>query len=427
MEILKAKKIYICGIGGIGISALARILNEHGIEITGSDIKKTKLTTEMQSENIKIEYDQKEENIKPIFDYFIYTTAISENHPELKKAKELNIPTLTYAEALGNLSENYKLIQVSGTHGKSTTTAMIAKMLLECGKDPTVIIGTLMKELGNKNFRKGNGDLMIIEGCEYKDAFLNYKPEILVFTTIEPDHLDYFKTDENYYNSFVKMALKVGEKGHIVYNEKDEKTKEIIKEAKARKNPWKNKGIKPKVPGNFNKENAAAALEVGDILKLDKTMAKSAIESFSGTWRRMEIKNTKINGPIFIDDYGHHPTEITLTLNAIREENQNKKILCIFQPHQYSRTKNYLKEFANSFASIDKVIITEIYESRDSEQDKKSVSGEILTNAIIKNNVKAKFIKTLPEIGDFLKENANKWDIIITMGAGNINEIYDLL
>lgn len=427
MEILKAKKIYICGVGGIGISALARILNEHKIEIMGSDIKKSNLTADMETENIKIVYEQKEENINKDFDFFIYTTAISNNHPELKKAKELNIPTLSYAEALGNLSQNFKLIQVSGTHGKSTTTAMIAKILLENEKDPTIIIGTLMKELGNKNYKKGNSELMLIEGCEYKDAFLNYNPEILVFTTIEPDHLDYFKTEENYFKSFEIMAQKVAKEGYIVYNEKDEKTKKILIDAKAQKNPWKNKGINPKVPGEFNKENASAALKVAEILKIDEKSAKRSIENFSGTWRRMEIKETKIFGPVFIDDYGHHPTEITLTLNAIREENIDKKILCIFQPHQYSRTKKYFKEFGMSFKAVDEVIVFKIYESRDSEEDKKSVSGKSLTMEIEKNEKKASYIESFEELSDFVKKNANNFDIIITMGAGDINEIYEYL
>ncbi|MDX9970991.1 MAG: Mur ligase family protein [Candidatus Gracilibacteria bacterium] len=426
MEILKAKKIFFCGIGGIGISALARVINENGISVFGSELKKTNLTTEMEGENIKIIYKQTEENISPDFDFFIYTTAIPENHPELKKAKELKIPTLSYAQALGKLSENFKLIQISGTHGKSTTTAMIAKILLENDLDPTIIIGTLMKELGNKNFRKGNSNIMIIEGCEYKDAFLNYTPQILALTKIEPDHLDYFKTEENYYESFKKMAEKVPENGFIVYDNADKNTYDLIKDSKAKKVAWENKNIAPKVPGKFNIENASLALKVAEILNIEEKSRVRSIKEFSGTWRRMEIKDTNLKGPVFIDDYGHHPTEITLTLKAIREQNPNKKILCIFQPHQYSRTKSYLNEFAKSFEDVDQVIITEIYESRDSDEDKKAISGEILNLEINKKTGNSKFIKTIPEVADYLKNNT-KWDVIITMGAGNINEIYDLI
>lgn len=424
MEILKSKKIYICGIGGIGLSALARILNEKGIKIYGSDQTKSDLTKELEKENIKIYYEHNEKNIPEDIDLFLYSTAIPESNSERKYAEQLKIPTLTYAEALGNLSKNYKLIAVAGTHGKSTTTAMISLILKSAKIDPTIVIGTLLKELNNKNYQLGKSDIMLIEACEYKDAFLNYNPEILVLTTIEADHLDYFKTEENYFKSFENFIKKVPENGYIIYNPLDENTKKIIKSSKANKIPWTEENIHPKVPGNFNVQNANAALKVAEILKIDKNTAEESIKNFSGTWRRMEIKETSLKGPIFIDDYGHHPTEIQLTLDAIRKTHPKAKILCIFQPHQYNRTKEILNGFAKSFTKVNQVIIPDIYEVRDSEEDKKLVSREILVNEINKVSNNAISGKSLDNTIQIIKSEFQNWDIIITMGAGNINNIY---
>jgi UDP-N-acetylmuramate--alanine ligase len=223
------------------------------------------------------------------------------------------------------------------------------------------------------------------------------------------------------------MASKVEPKGYIVYKKNDQKTFEIIKNSKSEKYAWEIQDISLKIPGKFNIENACAAIKVAEIMGVNIEKAKESIKNFTGTWRRMEIKHTKIKNKIFIDDYGHHPTEINLTLNAIKEANPGKKILCIFQPHQYSRTKQNIESFSKAFTFADSVIITEIYESRDSEEDKKNISGEILKNEINKHEDKAIFISSFKEIAQYLKNENLKTDIVVTMGAGNINEIYELL
>jgi UDP-N-acetylmuramate--alanine ligase len=431
MDIKTAKKIYFIGIGGIGTSSIAQILNAKGKKISGSDEVPSLITKNLKLKKIKVNIGHNEKNINKEFDLVIYSPAIPKSNPELIKAEKLSIKTLSYPQALGELTKTHTTIAIAGTHGKSTTTAMTA-MILEKGKlDPTVVIGTKIKQFRNKNYKVGKSEYLILEACEYKRSFLNINPDILVITNIEADHLDYYKDLKDYESAFIELIKKMNKSGKIIINEKNPRLKKIVKNAKAKILTWKSEKIdelkiKPSLPGKFNEENAKNAAMVGKTLGLGNETIEKAIKNFKGTWRRMEKKRKKNYTCTFFDDYGHHPTEIELTLNAIREKNPKENILCIFQPHQYSRTKLLLKDFGKVFYSADKVVIPNIYKVRDSEEDMKEVNTDDLINEINKNSKHKKAIngKGLKKTAKFIKENHNKFDIIITMGAGDIETIY---
>ena len=230
----KAKKIHFIGIGGIGISTLAQIFNDQGKKVTGSDIEKTDHIKYMQKDGIKIQIGHSAKNLTPTHDLVIHSYAIEEDNPELLKAKKLKIPTLTYPEALGEFSKQYYTVAITGTHGKSTTTSMMALLALKAGLDPTVILGTKMKELNNRNYRIGKSDLLIVEACEFRNAFLNYKMNVLAVLNIESDHLDFFKTQENYIKSFEKACKKIPKSGLIIIDADDKLSDGIEKGAKAK-------------------------------------------------------------------------------------------------------------------------------------------------------------------------------------------------
>jgi UDP-N-acetylmuramate--alanine ligase len=432
MNIKEAKNIHFIGIGGIGTSSIAQILHHKGKKISGSDTTPSALTKSLKLSGIKMKIGHNEKAITPKTDLVIYSPAIPQSNVELKQAKKLKIPTISYSQALGELTKDYFTIAVAGTHGKSTTTAMIALIAEKAGLDPSVVIGTKIRQFKNRNFRTGKSKYLIIEACEYKKTFLHIYPDILVLTNIEADHLDYYKDLADYKKAFKDLVKKVPKEGKIIIDEKDKHLKDVTKNAKCRITTWKELKINelkltPRVPGKFNIENATNAAATCKILGIDDKTIEKTITAFTGTWRRLEIKRKKGYKCTFIDDYAHHPTEIQLTLTAIREQNPEAKILCVYQPHQYSRTHMLLKEFGRSFYDADKVIIPNIYKVRDSEEDIAKVSTDDLVAEINKYHRRAKNGHGLEKTADYIKKNHSKFDIIITMGAGDINDIYKML
>ncbi len=418
------KNIYFVGLGGIGISALANILLEKGYNISGSEIVPSEITERLESKQVKINTDQNNSNITKEIDLLIYTAAVDISHPELQAAKELSIPIMSYPQALGEFSKNYKLLAISGTHGKSTVTAMLSKILIETNFDPNVVIGTKTQELNGTNFRVGSSEYLIIEACEYKDSFLNFHPDILVINNLEPDHLDHFKTAENYYKTFQDITQNIKPNGTLIAPE------DVIQKIKPKNDTkvvsWKEpKLFELKIPGKFNQENAQNAFLASQALNVDPDKAKQSLGHYNGSWRRLEYKQTKFKNTIFIDDYAHHPTEIKATLQALRNKYPNKKLLTVFQPHQFNRTKHFLKGFAESFANTNQVIIPDIYQVRDTAKDIQEVSAKILVDKINHNSKNALHIEGLKKTAEYIKENHTKYDIIITMGAGNITDIYE--
>lgn len=419
-------KIYFIGIGGIGVSAIAKYYLKNGHEVLGSDLYNSEIIETLKNEGAKIFVgNQIKEHIQDDVDLVIYSPAVQENNEEIIEAKSKGIETLNYPQALGKLSQNFFTIAVSGTHGKSTTTTMIAFILIEAGLDPTVIVGTKVKEFGDSNLRIGDSNYLIIEACEYEDSFLNYNPDIGVILNIEPDHLDYFKTFEKIKESFNKFAHQ--SKKIIVENQYSD----IIINSSNKMVFDRNNMIKPNlsIPGEFNVVNAMYAINVARELKIDDEISLRALSKFKGTWRRMDIDNESFNFTI-INDYAHHPTEIKATLKAIREKYRDKNIHCVFQPHQYERTFNLFDDFVKVFNEalslnyLNHLFIYPIYtvEGRESEEVKNKVSSEKLVEKIKNSNL----VKDYEEVKK-ITFNLNKDDILIIMGAGNIYNLYKYL
>ncbi|MCM8771496.1 MAG: UDP-N-acetylmuramate--L-alanine ligase [Candidatus Omnitrophica bacterium] len=444
----KAKKVHLIGIGGIGVSGLAKILIYLGKKVSGSDNKSSQIIKKLKKLGIRIYLKQKEENIDKDIDLVIHSQAILPDNPEYKKAKELNIPILSYPEAVGELMKEKRGVAVAGTHGKTTTSALIVNLLYTLKFSPTFIIGGEIVNLGNSGV--GNGDFFIVEACEYKRSFLNYFPEIAIITNIEKDHLDYYKDINDIKKAFYHFAENIKSDGILVFCGEDKNLNEIAEKIKVKKISYgftcgdirgvnfdiigrktrfecyyKNKKlgkIEMNLWGRHNVLNSLATIGVGIYLDLTWKEIKEGIENFKGVHRRCEILGEK-NGITVIDDYGHHPTEIKVTLECIRKVFPGRRLIVVFQPHQYSRTRFLLREFASSFSLADKIIVPDIYFVRDSLIEKKLVNSEILVEKIRKNGKEGIYLPTFKEIVEYLCEIKKKGDIILTIGAGPVDKV----
>jgi len=442
----EAKKIHFIGIGGIGISTLAQMFNEQGKTITGSDIENTDHIEHMIEDGISIYIGHDEKHVAQSHDLVIYSYAIEKDNPELVKAKELNIPCLTYPEALGEFSKDYYTIGITGTHGKSTTTSMVALLLEKAGYDPTVIVGTKIKEFDNKNYRIGKSKYLVVEACEFRNAFLHYKLDILAIINIDSDHLDFFKTQEAYIKAFNEACKRVEKTGLIILDADDKFSHDIEHGASAQTFKISNETLKdhsfhyesgnksdtlhlnPDVPGKFNIRNSAFAAVIGKFLGIENEKIEKAISEFKGSWRRMELKELHhLKHVKYYDDYGHLPAEIDVTLQAIREKYPTEKILAIFQPHQFIRIRNYLKEFGMCFGGADDVLIPDILRNRDTPEEMASIGTHELI-AEIKKYKKNVFHSTdIENTADWLKEHGKNYTVMVAMGSGNIKKLYKLI
>jgi len=392
-------KIHFIGIKGIGVSALAGYYLAKGHKISGSDL---------------VLGPHRAKNVPKGADLVIHSPAVQPNNPEIKQAKKLKIKIQTYPQALGDLTKEYFTIAVSGTHGKSTTCAMVALILIKAGLDPTVIVGTKLKEFDNKNFRIGKSKYLVIEADEWQASFLNYWPKIIVLLNIEREHLDYYRDLKHILKTYKEFISHLPEDGFLI-----DARKYSLKQKEAKK-------IKEilQVPGKHNIYNALAALNTARALGISDKISFKALSEYKGTWRRFEIvKKGKIT---FISDYAHHPTEVKATLQAAREKFPNKEIWCIFQPHQYQRTFYLFDDFVRVFsnAPTDKLIITDIYDvaGRENRKIKEKISSEELIKKI-KKAQKAYLPKE--KIKDYLKRNLKGGEIVIIMGAGDVYKLLD--
>ena len=434
LDLLKIKNVHFIGIGGIGISAIARMMFFEGKNVTGQDMQEGEIVTELKKNGINIKIGQTYENIPEDTDLIIYTIAIEYYDPELfKKIKnQTQIQVRSYPEMLGVISKDKYTIAICGTHGKTTTTGMISQILVDNKKDPTVIVGSLLK--GRTNFIKGESDLFVVEACEYRRSFLNIYPNILVITNIDEDHLDYYKDIEDIKEAFHAMANKVPKDGFIICNPNDKNIFDVIKDVKAKVIDWQDyfsPELKLKIPGIHNKKDAAAAKAAAVILGISEEYADIALAQFPGTWKRFEFRGELQNGALLYDDYAHHPTEIKATLEGFRElykKEDGWKITVVFQPHLFSRTKLLLNDFAQSFKDTDEVILLPIYYAR--EVNDGSISSKNLENEINKNTDNAKsFInfESLEKLLEVRLPTMGEKNIIVTMGAGEASKIGDFL
>lgn len=443
-----AKHIYFIGIGGISMSALARILVQKGINVSGSDIKESELTKKLEGEGIEVKYTQVAENITPDIDHVVYTAAISKDNPEFKKAQELNIPLVNRASLLSDIMKGYKYsIGVSGTHGKTSTTSMLSHILIEAKKDPTISVGGMLPLIGG-NLKIGKEEFFLTEACEYTNSFLELSPNVEVILNIEADHLDFFKDLDDIRKSFKKFIAKLDDNGILVINEKISNKEELLDgfsgkvysfglgkgyvNAKNINYDFEGKAefdlyvedkftgkIKLSVYGEHNILNALAAIATGMALDISLEDIKRGLEGYGGVHRRFEIKGT-VKGLTVIDDYAHHPGEIEATIEAAKKL-KYKRLCVVFQPHTYSRTKALLEDFARVLSKADLVVLADIYAAR--EKDTLGVSSKDIETLINKKSQKAYYFPTFDEIESFVLSKLDKGDICITMGAGDIYKL----
>lgn len=433
IDLTKITNVHFIGIGGIGISAIARMMLHEGKNVTGQDMQEGEVVKELKNIGVNVTIGQLYENIPGDTDLIVYTIAIDTYDPELaKKIKnQTKIPVKSYPEMLDIISRDKYTIAVSGTHGKTTTTAMIAQILRDSGNDPTVIVGSLL--VGDKsNFIAGKSKYLVVEACEYRRSFLNINPKILVITNIDADHLDYYKDIEDIKSAFREMVNKVPSDGYVVCNLNDKNIKEVVSNTEAKiidYSEFYNKDLKLKIPGNHNKLDAAAALAAVSILDIKEP--EKYVVNFPGTWKRFEFRGKIKNGVLLYDDYAHHPVEIMATLEGFRElysKENDWKITVVFQPHLFSRTKLLLNDFAKSFYDCDEVVVLPIYYAR--EEDDGTINGDILSGEINKNSSNSISFKSFEEANDYILNKLagmGEKDVIVTMGAGEASLVGDFL
>ncbi|MBU1098499.1 MAG: UDP-N-acetylmuramate--L-alanine ligase [Bacteroidetes bacterium] len=438
------KKIHFVGIGGIGMSGIAEILLNQGFEISGSDLMESEVTDHLKSLGITIYKGHSPENLKDA-DVLVYSSAVNLANPEVKEASERKIPVIKRSEMLAECMRMKYGIGIAGTHGKTTTTSMVGLVLTEGGIDPTIIVGGKLSGLGGTNARLGKGEYIVVEADEFDRTFLRLTPSIAAITTLETEHLDTYKDLNDIKTAFVEFANKVPFFGFVTLCLDEPALQDIIplinkkiitygltQQADVRAVDLKHHEyestfkvvykeeelgqITLQIPGAHNIKNSLVAVIIGKELGLNFETIKNALEKFSGVYRRFETKYS--NGILVIDDYAHHPTEINASLSGVRS-GWKRRLVAVFQPHLFSRTKDFYAEFGRSFLNSDVFICTDVYPAR--ELPIEGVTGEIIANAAKSyghKNVIYEPDKT--KIPALLKEICETDDIIITMGAGDI-------
>jgi len=438
------KNVHFVGIGGIGMSGIAEILLSQGFSITGSDLNKTEVTERLESLGIKIYEGHSPENLKEA-DVVVYSSAVNLDNPEVKAAVERKIPVIKRSEMLAECMRMKYGIGIAGTHGKTTTTSMVGLVLTEAGIDPTIIVGGKLSGLGGTNARLGKGDYIVVEADEFDRTFLKLAPVIAAITTLEKEHLDTYKDLDDIKAAFIEFANKVPFFGFVVLcldepalqdvipliNKKiftcglspqaDIRATNITHDKNSSEFMVTSHGkelgkIKLNIPGLHNVKNSLVALTIAKEMGVKFEVIKNALESFSGVYRRFEKKYD--NDIMVIDDYGHHPTEINVTLDGIRR-GWNRRLVAVFQPHLYSRTQDFYDEFGRSFLNSDVFICTDVYPAR--EKPIAGVTGQLIADSAKKFGHKNVFYEPdKTKIPELLKSIYKKGDIIITLGAGDV-------
>lgn len=441
--------IHFIGIGGISMSGLAQIMLQKGYTVTGSDRAKSHITDKLEKLGAVIYEGHSAENIAGS-DIVVHTAAVHDDNPEMQAAKQAGIPLVSRAEFFGAIMKLYpNAAGIAGTHGKTTTTSMLAHALITANTDPTISVGGELDIIGG-NIKTGKSGYFVTEACEYTNSFLHFFPTVAVITNIDADHLDFFSGIDEIIESFRKFAMLTKDKGCVIASGADENVKKALADTSLNiiyygigpdfeyhaENVRYNMGfpcfdvyhndelicsLSLKVPGEHNILNALAAVAVCEVWNCDIDLVKKGIESFSGAHRRFEKKG-EYNGATIMDDYAHHPTEIQATLQSAKAFSYNR-LWCIFQPHTYSRTRFLWKEFCESFDNADELIITHIYAAR--EKPDGITKPENLAADIAKRGVKVRYIDSFDEITDILKKELQKGDLVFTMGAGNVVDIAD--
>ena len=445
---LVGKRIHFIGIGGAGMSGLARIALSHGITVSGSDAKDSSVVIALSALGATVATSH-EASLVDGADVVVYSTAISANNPERVRASELNIPILTRAAALAVLMSDSKSIAVAGTHGKTTTSSMLAVALQACGADPSFAIGGTITASGS-NAHRGTGEIFVAEADESDGSFIEYNPFAAIVTNVEHDHVDFFPTPESVAQAFRDFAATIKHEGFLTYCADDlgavalagtTKNVQLISygvsegadlhidniELKTMGSTaravWRGKTvghIELQVPGHHNLLNAAGVLATGLNLGFGAAELLTGLGTFRGTGRRFEVKGT-VHGVRVIDDYGHHPTEIKVTLEAARRYAADGRLIVIFQPHRYSRTQAFATEFAKTLDTADRAIVLEVYAASEKPID--GVTSKLITNQM-KNG---EYIPNFVEVTDSVIAMAEPGDVIMTLGAGDVSSLAPII
>lgn len=416
------KNVYMIGVGGIGMSGLAQLLKDQGSEVSGSDREASPVTELLETKGVRVVIGQKAENVPEDAELVVYSEAVWDDNPERVRATELGIKQISYFQGLGEVSKGKRTIAISGTHGKTTTTGMLAKILMDAGASPTAIVGSLVKDFGS-NYVRGESDIFVVEACEYKRDFLTLSPHVLVITNVEWDHTDYYKDLADFQSAFRELAQKVPAEGAVITNPTCENIEPAVRNLSTTIiNYAKEPAYELRLPGAFNQMNARAAAAAARFVmpQITDEQIRTSLAAFEGTWRRFEYKGKTANGADVYDDYAHHPTAISSTLAEIKKKSKGK-VLVAFHPHLYSRTRDLLDGFSKAFTDANEVVIAPIYAAR--EIDDGTVSNTSLAEAITQNGVNAIALTSFDEIGTHLNERAKDGDTIVLMGAGDIYKV----
>lgn len=453
MDFFSQKHIHLIGIGGIGVSALARLFRAHGVRVTGSDVAENEETAHLRAVGITVAIGHRSRHLEENTDAVVYSSAVLEDNPERKRAEELKIPQFSYTEALGVIMDHYEGIAVSGTNGKTTTTALAGKMFEAAGNDPTVVVGGHVPGW-DRNLRIGRSRFFIAEGCEYRRNMLNLRPKAIVMTNIEEDHLDYYKDITDIENAFAEYISRIPEDGIIVYNHDDPRCRALVEKVEVQKVSYGfqdgahmrivSKGIvdgmqvfslvfketllaefETALPGRFNLSNIAAAATLAYVYGgVEVQDISDAVSHFKGTWRRFERVGMYGNAFV-VSDYAHHPTAVAATIQGAKELYPNRRVIAVFQPHQKDRTIKLFNEFVKAFDEADEIILAEVYEVAGRNNASQNISSNDLVEAIRKRNPKAQltFAANLDEIVALLETHMGKDELILIMGAGDIDKV----
>ena len=447
------KSAHFIGIGGISMSGLAEILKNAGFKVSGSDMKESDITKNLEKQGIKVYLSQVASNITEDIDFVVYTAAVHEDNEEFQAAQKAGLPMLTRAEFLGQLMDNYKYsVAVAGTHGKTTTTSMMAHIMLTAKTDPTVSIGGMLEAIGG-NIRVGSSDYFVTEACEYTNSYHSFRPYASIILNVDNDHLDFFKNIENIAASFATFATKTVEGGILVVNG-DMKYRDQIVEAVKDKNikvvtfgkkdgndyqaknirlnelgqptyelyiNGEDKGeISLSVMGEHNAINSLSAIAASLYIGIDLDNIKEGLKLCHSADRRFQYKGTTDKGAVIIDDYAHHPTEISASM-AVAKAVVKNELWVAFQPHTYSRTKAHLKDFAKALSVADHILLADIYAAR--EIDDGTISSKDLENELKNLGCDAHYLGDFKSIENYFEKNSTNNDMLITMGAGNIDSV----
>ncbi len=447
MNIKNVKKVHCIGIGGVGVSALAKYFLARGAKVSGSNISECGLE-HLRLLGMDIAQGHDEKNVPEGTELVVYSSAVPEDNPEILCAKKRGVSMLSYTEALGETMKKYYGIAVSGTNGKTTATALLGTIISHAKLEPTVILGGNVREWEG-NFKTGNGDIFLVEGCEYQKNILNLLPQMIVLTNIEEDHLDCYKDIKDIRDTFAQYVNKLKKENVLIFNADDENIKKCCMETKAYKISygfdrsydlyaenieivsgqqefdmvWKEQSlgrIKTFLPAKFNIYNILAAVASALYLGVNKQIIFDAVEKFSGVERRFETFKGK-DGKIIISDYAHHPTSVRETISSVKEMYKNKKILSVFQPHQRDRTIKLFNGFTKAFDEADEVILAEIYDVAGRESGQK-ISSKDLAEIIKKRNpeLSVSFAKNIEETKKLIQEKKHDFDVVLVMGAGDV-------